>query len=205
MLQHDNRRSFRINETVFLRYEVLTDQDFHDGIERFKLRHGHDADAHAQIVDIDSRLSEAMFLMNGEADNVCRLIALLNEKVNVVMNMLPGFAKSRAALAKMPAQIAEISADGMVFAADKQIPIDTKLHLSFLLESDNRYMESFCRVVRHVDSPHDGSDGLKYGTAVEFHGMRPEQREVLIQYMFSRETETLRLRRLEIESKELDS
>ncbi len=203
MLQHENRRSFRIRETVFLKYEVLTDQDFHDGIDRYKLRHGHDADAHAQIVDIDARLSEAMFLMNGEADNVCRLITLLNDKVNLIMNLLPGFAESRAALASMPAQTCEISADGMVFAADRQIPVDTKLHLSFLFESENRYMESFCRVVRHVESPHDGSNGLKYGTAIEFHGMRPEQREILIQYMFSRETETLRMRRLEVEAQDL--
>ena len=205
MLQHDNRRSFRIKETMFLRYEALTEQDFQDGIDRYKLRHGHDADAHAQIVDIDARLSEAMFKMNGEAESICRLITLLNDKVNVVMQMLPGFAKSREALAKMPPQVCEIGADGMVFSAESLIPVDTKLHLSFLLESDNRFMESFCRVVRHVDSPHDGSAGLKYGIAVEFHGMRPEQRETLIQYMFSRETETLRLRRLEIEAKEYNS
>lgn len=205
MLPHENRRSFRIKETAFLRYEVLTDQDFHDGIDRYKLRHGHDADAQAQIVDIDARLGDAMFRMNGEAESLCRLITLLNDKINIVMTMLPGVAKTRDALAKMPPQTCEISADGIVFSADTQIPVDTKLSLSFILEADNRYMESFGRVVRHVESPHNGRAGLKYGIAVEFHGMRPEQRETLIQFMFSRETETLRMRRLEIEAQELEN
>lgn len=204
MPQHENRRSFRIRETTFLRHEVLTDQDFDDGIDRYRLRRGHNADAQAQIVDIDARLSEAMFRMNGEAESICRLITLLNDKVNVVMNMLPSVQESRETLAKMPPQTCEIGADGIVFSAETPIPVDTKLHLSFLLESDNRFMESFGRVVRHVESPHDGSSGLRHGIAVEFHGMRPEQRETLIQYMFSRETETLRLRRLEIEAQELE-
>ena len=204
MRQHDKRRSFRIRETVYIKYDVLTDQDFADGIDRYKLRHGYNDDAQAQLVDIDARLSEAMFLMNGEADAVGRLITLLNDKLNVVINLLPGFAKTRAALAQMPAQLCEVAADGLVFSADQPLPIDAKLHLRFLLESDNRYVETFCRVVRHVESPNEGKSGLVHGIAVEFHGMKPEQREILIQYMFNRESQTLRMRRLEMEKAELN-
>lgn len=203
MHPHDKRRSFRISETVYIKYDVLSEQDFQDGIDRFKMRHGLNDDAQARLIDIDARLSEAMFLMNGEAENVGRLLTLLNDKINVVVNLLPGFAKTRAALAKMPAQTCEVGADGLVFSADQPIPIGAKLHLRFLLESDNRYVETFCRVVRHVESPNDGKDGLAHGIAVEFQGMKPEQREILIQYMFNRESQTLRMRRLEMEAAEL--
>ena len=76
----------------------------------------------------------------------------------------------------------------------------TKLTMQLLLASDNRFVESFCRVVRETDTP-VGNDAEKYpfGIAVEFQGMTGAQREVLIQHMFNRESETLRMRRIQIE------
>ena len=196
----EQRRSVRVSENVYLKYEVLSDKEFHEGLERRKLRLGLDNGAQAMLVDIDARISQAMYMLNTESNEIGKLFTLLNDKLNVVINQLPGFKKAKSSLAKMPPQTCSVGADGLVFAAARELPVGTKLYLQFLLESDNRYVETFCQVVRATE-PESGADGeLKYVVAVEFHGMKPEQREILIQHMFNRETETLRMRRLELDA-----
>jgi hypothetical protein len=196
----DNRRSFRVSESVYLKYEKLTEEEFEEGIERRKLRLGGDDGAQAKLVDIEARLSEAMFLLNGEHSQMGRCLTLLNDKLNVAIEQLPSLRESKASLARTPPQNCDVGADGMVFSSAEQMQVDDKLSLTFLLSSDNRFVETFCTVIRLTDPPDTSSPELQYGIAVEFVNMPATQREILIQHMFSRESQTLRMRRLELET-----
>ena len=200
----ENRRSFRVSESVYLKYEVLSQQEFEEGLEHRRTRLGESAGAQAQLIDIDARLSEAMFKLNGESEQVARCITMINDKINVVVQQLPGLRETKADLAKSLPLTCDVGADGIVFPSKEDIAPGTKLSVQFLLASDNRFVESFCRVVRTTDTP-GGNDPLDFpfGIAIEFHGMNLSQREILIQHMFNRESETLRMRRLEIESKDI--
>ena len=200
MKPEDNRRSFRISESVYVKYDVLTEKEFSAGIEHRKLRLGLNDGAQASLVDIEARLGEAMFLLSAEHAKVARCMTLLNDKLNVVIEQLPGLRETKTSLAKLPPQTCDVGADGMVFSAAEPVEVDAKLHLQFLLSSDSRFVETFCRVVRITDSPDDSGQDLPYGIAVEFVNLPPSQREILIQHMFSRESETLRMRRLEMDS-----
>jgi len=196
----ESRRSFRVNESVYLKYDVLSEKEFEQGIEHRKLRLGLSDGAQATLVDIEARLGEAMFLLSAEHAKIGRCMTLLNDKLNIVIDQLPALRETKASLAKSRPQTCDVGADGMVFSSDKALEVDSKLHLQFLLSSDNRYVETFCRVVRVTDSPDDNRDDLPYGIAVEFMNLPPSQREILIQHMFSRESETLRMRRLELDA-----
>lgn len=195
----ENRRSFRVSESVYLKYEILSEEEFREGIERRKLRLGEDDGAQASLVDIEARLSEAMFLLNGQSAGLGRCMTLLNDKLNVVIEQLPSLRESKASLARKPPQTCEVSADGMVFSSKNPLQVGTKLSIRFLLSSDNRYVESFCQVVRLTDPPDTSNPEWCHGVAVSFENMPSTQREILIQHMFSRESETLRMRRLEMD------
>jgi hypothetical protein len=200
----ENRRSFRINESIYLKYEVLTEEEFHDGLDHRKIRLGQDDGAQALLVDIEARLGEAMFLLSGESEHVGRCITLLNDKMNVVIEQLPGLRQTKSALANSSPLSCEVGADGLVFPSAEKLPLESKLNLQYLLSTDNRYVETFCRVVRVTDPPPgNDTEAMPFGVAVEFVGMKQAQREILIQHMFNRESETLRMRRLEIEGKGL--
>lgn len=198
----DNRRSFRISESVYLKYEKLTEDEFRDGIEHRNLRLGVNAGAQSMLVDIEARLSEAMYLLNAEHGALGRCMTLLNDKLNVVISELPSLRESKTSLANSPPQTCDVGADGMVFSTAEQLSVGDKLHLRFLLSTDSRYAESFCQVIRLTDPPATESPNLHYGVAVEFVNLPPAQREILIQHMLSRESQTLRMRRLELESTE---
>jgi len=61
----ESRRSFRISEPTYLKYEVLTDREFADGLERRKIRLGIDNGAQSELIDVEARLSQAMYQMGG--------------------------------------------------------------------------------------------------------------------------------------------
>ncbi|MDH4046677.1 MAG: hypothetical protein OEW68_00375 [Gammaproteobacteria bacterium] len=196
----ENRRSFRIRETVYLKYEVISDREFHQGLDRRKIRLGASSGIRSQILDLDTRFAEKLFLLKGESSRVAECLALLNDKLNTVIEQFPDLRASKASLASSEPQTCEVGADGMIFATDKPYAAGTKLALRFLLAADNRYIETFCNVVRDTE-PVDESDPAKpFAVAVEFQGMKPAQKEILIQHLFNRESETLRMRRLNIEA-----
>ncbi len=201
----ENRRSFRVSESVYLKYEKLSEEEFIAGIEHRNLRLNSNDGAQSMLVDIEARLSEAMYLLNAEYGALGRCITLLNDKINVAIQELPSLRENKASLAKTPPQTCDVGADGMVFSSNEALEVGTKLHLRFLLSTDSRYAESFCTVVRLTDPPAIESPQLKYGIAVEFVDLPPAQREILIQHMFNRESQTLRMRRLELDSEEPQS
>lgn len=196
----ENRRSFRVSESVYLKFETLTEEEFQKGINHHNLQVTNDDGAQSMLVDIDARLSEAMYLLSGESAALGRCITLINDKLNIVINQSPGLRQSKSALAQTPPQTCDVGADGIVFSSAQALKTGDKLYLQFLLSTDNRYVETFCRVVRLTDPPDSSDAGRVYGIAVEFVDMQPAQREILIQHMFTREGETLRMRRLEVES-----
>jgi len=198
----ENRQSFRISESVYLKYDKLTDDEFRGGIEHHNIRLGVNDGAQSQLLDIDARLSEALYLLNAEHGALGRCMTLINDKINVAISGIPSLRESKTNLANLPPQACDVGADGMVFSSSEPLKVGDQLHLRFLLSSDSRYVESFCRVVRLTDPPATGSPQLKYGIAVEFVNLPSAQREILIQHMLSRESQTLRMRRLELDSSE---
>ena len=196
----DQRRSFRISESVYVKFEVVDDETVKNGLEHYKLSLGISDSAQAKLVEIEARLSEAMYLLSAENGKVGRCMTLINDKLNIVIEQLPSLRETKQSLAKTPPQTCDVSADGLVFSSKRPLSVDDKLYIQFMLSTDNRYVESFCRVVRLDDPPDNSGQDLPYGIAVEFLNMPPAQREILIQHMFSRESETLRMRRLEMDA-----
>lgn len=198
----ENRRSFRVSEPVYLKYDKLSEDEFRDGIDHRNLRLGLNDGAQALLVEIEARLSETMFMLNAEQSSLGRCITLLNDKLNVVIDELPSLRENKSSLARRPPRVCDVGADGMVFPCKEQLQVGDKLHVRLLLSTDNRYIESFCEVIRLTETTDTGDSEYRYGIAIQFANMPTAQREILIQHMFSRESETLRMRRLEIESTE---
>jgi len=196
----ENRRSFRISESVYVKYEILSEEEFQDGLEHRKLKLGINDGAQAKLVDIEARLSEAMYLLNAEHGKLGRCMTLLNDKLNVAIDQLPSLREKKQSLVQSTPQKCDVGADGMIFSTERELKVGDKLYIQFLLSTDNRYVETFCHVVRLDESPDGSRADLPFGIAVEFLNMPPAQREILIQHMFSRESETLRMRRLEMDA-----
>jgi len=200
----ENRRSFRIVESVFLDYETISDLDFNLGLERWRLSQGTSIGVRSRLLEIDARFNEKLFLLKSDSIALAECLHLLNQKITAIADEFPGLKESKSALVQQAPQSCEIGADGMSFRAAKQYPPDTKMVLRLLLASDSRYVETFCRVIRVDESSENSDSNLRFCIAVEFLGMTQEQKDILIQHLFDRESETLRMRRLELDGYEFD-
>ncbi len=194
-----SRRSFRVSEPAYVLYEALSDEEFQGGLAHFKLRRGINDGARARLVEVEAKLKEAMYRLNNENTALGRCLTLFNEKLDILANELPGLRETKSSLARQKPQTLDLSADGLVFSSEHPLGPDDKLYIRFLLSSDNLYVDSFCRVVRLTDPPDTSVPERAFGIAVEFVQMPRAQREILIQHMFSRESETLRMRRLQLD------
>lgn len=195
----NQRRSMRVMESAYIQYEVITEQEFKEGLERRKLRLGTGQGLHSVLMDLDARLDQALFLVKSQHKHLGDCLSLLNEKLNTVIQNIPETLETKSSLAQSEPYVCQIAAEGMAFSAEQPLEPGTKLSLRFLLVADSRYVETFCEVVRPVHPAIGASDDRPHGIAVEFHGMKPAQKEILIQHMFSQESETLRMRRLKLD------
>lgn len=200
MNTEDNRRSFRVNESIYVKFNVLTEDQFTAGIRHYKVSQGPGDGANSMLVDIEARLSEAMFMLKGEHGALGRCITLLNDKLNVVIGASTALRAAKSDLTNTLPQNCDVSADGLCFASERPLAIDDKLYIQFLLSTDNRYIDTFCKVTRLTDPPGGNNTTMPYGIVIEFVDMLAAQREMLIQHMFGRESETLRMRRLELDA-----
>jgi hypothetical protein len=197
-----DRRSFRIVESIHLSYDVLSDRDFHEGLERRKIRTGIDEGLSSRILDLDARLTERLYVLRGDSPAAAECISLLNDKLSSIIDQLPEMRQAKASVTKMKPQVCEIGADGMLFGVDRELPVGTRLALRFLLRSNNRYLETFCQVQRKADPPEEDGPSFAHAVAVEFLGMQSSQKEIIIQHLFTRECETLRLRKRRLDGVE---
>src|SRR5690606_39565073 len=113
-----NRRSFRIVESIHLSYDILSDRDFHEGLERRKIRTGIDEGLSSRVLDLDSRLAERLYVLRGESPAAAECISLLNDKLAIIIDQPPAIRQAKASVTQMKPQVCEIGADGMLFGVE---------------------------------------------------------------------------------------
>lgn len=192
----EKRRAFRILERVYLKYEILTEREFENGLDELRMGQGVADGARARIMDLDARLGEKLYVLKSESATAAECLSILNNKLNTLIEEFPGLRETRASLIRSEAQTCEVSAVGMTFATSEALTPGTKLALRLLFVADNRYIETFCIVARQLESQPGDNPDHPFTVAVEFQGMKPEQNDALIQHLLNRESETLRVRRL---------
>lgn len=200
----DGRRSFRIIESALVHYEIISDKQLRNGLEQWRIRAGVHTGFRSKILDLNSRLEEALFRVNNDHPAVSGAIRILNQKLDLIIETLPHASQYNAALMDRPAQVCELSSVGMAFGCDEELHTQDMLAIRFLLVSDSRYFDTFCKVVRvRGNVKEDGDNGrYPYQVAVEFAGMPDQEREILIQHLFSKQSEELRTRRKQAERNE---
>lgn len=192
----EKRRAFRILERVHLKYEVLTEQEYENGLEEHRMSKGVAEGSRSRLMDLDARLTEKLYVLKSQSSAVAECLALLNQKVNMLIEQFPALRESKTSLVREEAQSCEVSAVGMTFASREVLAPGTKLALRLMFVADNCYIETLARVVRKLDQHGTASADKPFLVAVDFERMKPEQKDILIQHLLNRESETLRIRRL---------
>lgn len=181
----ERRRFFRIDDHVILKVRKVDEHEIgpsshpgkaweHDEI--LKALMGMDAQAKTVI----SRVREIM-------PDVGQALDVLNNKLNLLTRAV---SQHDQELSLEDTQPVNLSGSGMAYCSDEPLENGNFVELELTLFPSYHYIVTYAKVV-HSEPADEGRQRI----SVEFYQLREEDREVLMQHIFRREGEMLRLRR----------
>lgn len=192
------RRSFRIRENAFIHYQKLSNVELEDLISGKAARAPSRFRNHSRFTQLEARFNEA-FVMMGQAPSAVReCFSVLNEKLNLLLEEQPDRQEAIKALTANGAYTCEIGSTGIRFDSEEPLEEGQAVFIQVMLTADNHYLET-AAVVRRLTEPMDDDPLRTFGVGLEFVGFDEAESELLIKHLFQRESETLRMRRLNLD------
>ena len=182
-MNDERRRFFRITDTVGVAYRILSPDEVDsrsNGVDS-------PSTTYSLLSNYDSVIDNLLQQIHGQYPLVEEALATLNKKINCVINQLELDNQLVQRLAHRVQEV-NISACGMGFVADQTIAVGQTLNLDIALQPENEHVFTFATVVS--SEPLNDSDECY--VRVNFHGLRPEDQETLIQHIVKRQSVVLR-------------
>jgi len=169
MADEERRRYFRIYDDFRVCYRIAADLD-HDPTERPT------SDSH--------RLKLLISRIAGVSQDVADALAVIDKRLMALEQGVPSGNEHTA-------QGINISACGVAFVSESQLPLGTPLDITLYLDKASLVLNALGRIVgSEVAVAHPGAFMMR----ADFERMNPDERELLIQYVLRRQGEQLRHR-----------
>ena len=189
----ERRKWFRVDNPVALSYEILEEQEMQQRIAELK-RGGFPAGGiSATLFGFENEIQEKLANVRRNSPDVAKVLELLNDKLNALVNILPLLEDDEENLIDQPLRDGNLSASGIAFANEEELAPGTPIFLKLVLAPNYNYVEAYARVVR--TTTRENSRKYPFMVAVEFLMITDAQREMLVRYTMAKETEILRARR----------
>jgi len=180
----ERRRFFRINDTIGLNYRIV-DRGTETSDTPLDKTH-HRVDLKNLLAANDHRLEQVLATLQKREPLVAEALQLLNRKITMMTSYLE-VERGRVDDMEFLVKHVNISACGLAFVADENIPLQSCLAMELLLNGEPSPLRVRASVVK-CDQKHKG----QFYTRVDFDEMESADQERLIQYMLKRQSEQLR-------------
>ena len=91
----ESRRSFRVIESIYLKYEVISDLEYEQGLDCWKLRLGTSTGVRSKLLDVNARFNEKLHILRSESSATADCVMLLNDKINMILDEFPNFREAK--------------------------------------------------------------------------------------------------------------
>jgi len=181
----ERRRFFRINDTIGLNYRII-EQGAEEASDALADKSYHPVDLKNLLAADDHRLEQLLATLQKREPLVAEALQLLNRKITMMTSYLE-VERGRMDEMEFLVKHVNISACGLAFVADENLPLQSRLAMDLLLNGEPAPLRVKAVVVK-CDQKHKG----QFYTRVDFDEMEPLDQEKLIQYMLKRQSEQLR-------------
>lgn len=186
-MSDERRRYFRIDETLGVSYQLLSDQE----AEGFAVQGG-DIDYAANF---DNRIQTLLDACKIESPVTAELIDLVNKKLNFIIYQMDLDTDLMQQVAYTLKQV-NVSACGMGFHCHERLAIGKKLKLDILLHPEELHVVALATVVACT---HHKSDEGNYFLRVNYEKINRHDQELLIQHIVKGQSNLLKRQRLQAE------
>ncbi|MEL7537838.1 MAG: PilZ domain-containing protein [Pseudomonadota bacterium] len=197
MSDSNKRAAFRVTEAVRLAFEPVAEQDWHERMSMLAVSASSIQNAKSAVADVSLEIQRKMIAAHRVSETISTCLELLNKKMDLLVEQVVTLQEQQGEFADVPIRRCEISANGVRFSTRRGLEKGSRLHLKMMLVTDSFYFEVLGEVVR--DEPDPEAEDRKV-VAIRFRGIREPDKDRLIKHLLSRQSETIRARRLRLEA-----
>ena len=187
LTEEERRRYFRIEDTVRVAYEVVTESEASRREEEMART---DYAAPNRLQQTERHLQLLIDKLRVQNPEYAEAIELLNIKFNCLKET--GATERGGYRSKSEVKKVSISACGISFDEDDRFDVGAKLYMDLILLPTDFHIHTLGKVVDCL--PHGEATG-EWVVRVDFYGLRSEDEEFLVQHIVKRQARLLRTTR----------
>lgn len=184
----ERRRYYRIDDDVALRYQIIPEATLPDALSHFDSGYADKWTLASEFAYTTTQMKQTLEKVRRETPEVAKYLEELNEKVDTLIRLL---ATSDSNIPNCPTERVSLSASGLAFDSQAQIPAGSTLEIKLLIFPSFVCFLSLARVVR-CSREDDKNREFPYRIAVDFTHIREEAREMLIKHVLQKDSSNLR-------------
>ncbi len=189
----ERREYFRIDDEVALDYRVIDSRDVDQLLEKIQSRLVDRFTAASSFTATTRQMTHLIHKIQTQSPELARCLQAIDQKLNMIAQL---FVSEEIKEKLQDTREVNLSAGGVAFRAQHELPVDTLLELRMVLFPSLVGILTISRVI-HCERVSDGNPQFPWQVAVEYEHLKETDRELLVRHIMARETEQLRSQRTE--------
>jgi len=187
--QADRREFFRINDTVFIEFQSISDQTAEElgQILRDPLHSGNHQEK-GQLRTLQTAFNHVTEQINQHDRDIARALRLLDEKITLINHAVQ--RQQNKSDKHLEIEV-NLSGGGIAFMSAEEIAPKSAVELKIELQPSGTYIHTIANVIA-CSKTKDSSEEAPYFLRMAFISMSEIDRSILVKHILSRQAENIR-------------
>lgn len=188
--QPEERRRFcRIDDGVILRYRLIPENQLPTDIEQLDVDLPNRLTLTSTFAATTQQMEPLLHKIEGQSLEVAQYLRLLERKLDLIAR---AFLMQEIDVYQEPTCSVNLGAGGIGFYAETPIPVNTMLEIELILLPSYTGILTYGKVVYSRHEP-GAEPRLSYRVGVEFCQIREKDRDLFVQHVLRKQSETRRM------------
>ena len=192
-MEKNKRRCIRIKDRILLNYQRIPEEECKNRVDQFIS--GQQVPWDQETVPHFKKIDGFLKKIRGDNEALAQVLGVLDEKLSFLIGRLVEMSGEEGDEMGKPVAV-DISAACMGFVSGECLSPGETLEMTIGLLPEHYFFKAFGRVIRSEKRNN------QWFSAVEFLWMNEEAKEKLVEHIFARQLQQLRMRRLQKEMEE---
>ena len=192
-MSDERREYFRIDDEVALDYRLIDSDEVDRLLEKIRSQLVDRFTAASSFTATTRQMMNLIHKVQAQSPELARCLQAIDQKLNMIAQL---FVSEEIKENKQDTREVNLSAGGVAFRAQHEIPVGSLLELRMVLFPSLVGILTISRVI-HCERLNDSNSQFPWQLAVEYEHLKETDRELLVRHIMARETEQLRSQRTE--------
>ncbi len=187
-MSKDRRRYFRIDDEVSMKYRCLTKNEFVQILRESQAGFPDKIALSSTFASTSNQMKHLIENVRHRDADLSTCLKHINEKLDVLVRLL---AANEQGLSDRPSHAVSLSASGIAFRGESEIPVGSILEIKLMLFPSFVSILTYGTVV-HCQRDDDGEPDFPYRVSADFSHIQEEDRELMVKHVLQKQAQMLR-------------